>query len=184
MMVVSQFFNGALYKRMSDDLHLTGKAQRTHDGYLRAVRKMADYCKCSPDRISEQQLRRYYLYLKNDCRFACGSLRVAVPGIKFFYRQTCKREWRTLEQLKVQYEKTLPDVLTVEQVQEIIDRTRVDRLKVFYQTVYSLGLRMNEALNLQTGDIDGKRMLVHIHRGKGAKDRYLEIADSTLNMLR
>ena len=183
-MAVSQFFNGELYQRMSDDLNLTGKAQRTHDGYLRAVRKLPEYCKCSPDKISEQQLRRYYLHLKNDCRFASGSLRVAVSGIKFFYRQSCPRDWPTLDQLKVQHEKKLADVITKQQVVELVDRTRKLRLKAFYQTVYSLALRMNEALSLQVGDIDADRMLVHIHRGKGAKDRYIELPKGTLRLLR
>jgi hypothetical protein len=60
-MAVSPYFNGELYQRMSDDLHLTGLAQRTHDGYLRAIRKLAEFYQCSPDCISEDQLRRYFL---------------------------------------------------------------------------------------------------------------------------
>jgi hypothetical protein len=82
----SPFFTGELYQKMSDDLHLAGMSERTHQGYLRAVRKLADYCQASPDRITEAQLRKFFLHMKNDLRYAYGTLRVAFSGIKF-----CKR---------------------------------------------------------------------------------------------
>jgi hypothetical protein len=76
-MAKSNYFHGELYQRMSDDPHLAGLGKRTHDGYLRAVRQLADFCKLPPDQISEPQLRRYFLHLKNEQQFAAGSLRVA-----------------------------------------------------------------------------------------------------------
>ncbi|HID22458.1 MAG TPA: integrase, partial [Planctomycetaceae bacterium] len=66
----------------------------------------------------------------------------------------------------------------------IMDATTTDRMAVYFWTVYSLGLRMQEGLNLQVGDIDGDRMMVHIHRGKGAKDRYIPMPSYTLHLLR
>ena len=180
----SPYFNGPLYERMSEDLHLGGMSKRTHEGYLRAMRQLADFCKCSPDRITEDQLRKFFLHLKNDKEFASGSLRVAFSGVKFFYTRTCRREWQTLAQMKIQNVKSLPEVLTIEQVHQIIDCCRTQRMAVFFWTVYSLGLRLEEALNLHVGDIDSKRMMVHVHRGKGAKDRYIPLPQSTLLMLR
>jgi site-specific recombinase XerD len=183
-MAMSKFFTGKLYKAMTDDLHLAGMGERTHHGYLRAVRQLADWCKRSPDKISENQLRKYFLYLKNDKQFATGSLRVAYSGIKFFYSRTCKREWETLTTFKIQNVKALPEVLTIDQVHQIIDACTTMRIAVFFWTLYTLGLRLQEGLNLQVGDIDGQRRLVHVHRGKGAKDRYIPIPDSTLRWLR
>jgi integrase/recombinase XerD len=180
----SPYFNGPLYQRMSEDLHLGGMSKRTHEGYLRAMRQLADFCKLSPDQITEDQLRKFFLHLKNDKSFASGSLRVAFSGVKFFYTRTCRREWQTLAQMKIQHVKSLPEVLTIEQVHQIIDGCRTQRMAVFFWTVYSLGLRLEEALNLQVGDIDSKRMMVHVHRGKGAKDRYIPLPESTLLLLR
>ena len=180
----SPYFNGPLYERMSEDLHLGGMAKPTHESYLRAVRQLADFCKCPPDLITEDQLRKFFLHLKNDKEFASGSLRVAFSGVKFFYTRTCKRDWQTLAQMKIQNVKSLPEVLTIEQVHQIIDACRTRRMAVFFWTVYSLGLRLEEALNLHVGDIDSKRMMVHIHRGKGAKDRYIPLPQSTLLLLR
>lgn len=96
----SKFFDGQLYERMSYDLHLGGMSERTHAGYVRAVRQLADYCRTALDKITEDQLRRHFLFLKNEKKFAYGSLRVAYSGIKFFYTRTCKRDWQTLAQMK------------------------------------------------------------------------------------
>ena len=178
------YFHGPLYQRMTEDLHLTGKAPRTVSGYLRAVRQLTDYCQTTPDQITEQQLRQFFRHLKNERHFAYGSLRVALSGVKFFYSVTCLRDWDVLSLLKLKNVSTLPEVLTRQQVRQIINATTTQRMNTFFWTVYSLGLRLNEALHLQTGDIDGGRMMVHIHRGKGAKDRYIPLPQTTLQRLR
>lgn len=179
-----RYFPAELRQRLSDDLHLTGKSKRTHDGYIRAVRQLSDFARCSPDKVTETQVRKFFLYLKNDCHFAYGSLRVALSGVKFFFSVTCKRDWEIFAMLKLQNVKTLPVVLTVEQVHRILYATKTQRLFVFFWTVYTMGLRLNEALHLQVGDIDAARGFVHIHRGKGAKDRYMPLPPSTLRLLR
>lgn len=180
----SRFFDGKLYQTMRDDLQLAGMSKRTVHGYLRAVRQLADYCQRRPNKITESQLRRYFLYLKNEKNFAYGSIRVAFSGIKFFYTRTCKRSWQTLATMKLQQAKTMPEVLTVAQVHQIVNACRVERIAAYFWTVYSMGLRLDEARNLQVGDIDAERGMVHIHRGKGAKDRYVPLPTSTLNWLR
>jgi len=180
----SEYFQGKLYQQMHDDLHLAGKAPRTVNGYLRSVRQLADYCQCSPDQVSEQQLRNWLLYLKNEKEFAYGSLRVAFSGIKFFFTRTYKRDWETLKATKLRNVKSLPEVLTRQQVHLIIDACTTQRMATYFWTVYSLGLRVEEGLNLHIGDVDGKRMMVHVHRGKGAKDRYIPLPASTLVLLR
>ena len=144
---------GKLYQQMSDDLELAGKAARTCSGYLRAVRQLADYCKTSPNKITEDQLRKYFLYLKNEKEFAYGSMRVALSGIKFFYTVTCKRKWNTLKNLKLKIARTLPEVITRDQVRLIIDQCTTLRMAVYFWTVYTTGLRMNEGLHLEVTDI-------------------------------
>ena len=104
---------------------------------------------------------------------------MAFNGIKFFYTHTCKRNWKTLWQVKIPNSKTLPEVLTIDQVHQIIDACKVERIAVYLWTVYSMGLRLEEGLNLQVGDIDSARGLVHIHRGKGRQGSLR--ADSILN---
>ena len=183
-MAQSEFFTGSLYQKMSDDLLLTSKARRTHDGYLREIRKLAEFCRRSPDQITEDQMRRYFLHLKSERHFAAGSLTVTLSAFKFFYRITCPRDGITLEQLKVKGPKTLPEVITIAQVHQIIDACTTERMAVFFWTLYSLGLRLDEGLNLQVGDIDAPRGLVPTHRGKRAKDPSLPLPTRTLKLLR
>ncbi len=174
----------SLRERMSQDLQLQGKAKRTHDGYLREVRKLACYYNSPPDRLSEQQVGEYLLYLINDCDFAPGSLGVAYSGIKFFYAVTEPRDWDVLKKLRRPKQKTLPSVLTIEEVHRLIGTVKQHRNAAFFWTLYSLGLRLEEGLHLQVGDVDAQRMMVHVHRAKGAKDRYLRLQKPTLPILR
>jgi len=174
----------ALRQRMLQDLQLAGLSERTQEAYLRSVRQLADHFHTAPDRLSEHQVRDYFLHLKNDRKFASGSLVVAYSGIKFFYSHTTPRDWPTLQRLRVRKEKRLPDVLSVDEVRRLIAAFRTHQNRTFFWTVYSLGLRLGEGLHLQVGDIDSARMMVHVHRGKGAKDRYIPLPSRTLKILR
>jgi site-specific recombinase XerD len=169
---------------MIDDLQLAGLSGRTEQAYVRAVRQLAEHYDLPPDQISEQQLRDYLLYLKNHKEFAAGSLKVAFNGIKFFYRHTEPRDWETLQSLRIPKQRTLPDVLTPDEVRELIAAVRTVHNRTYLWTVYSCGLRLTEGLHLQVGDIDGRRKMVHVHRGKGAKDRYVILPSVTLTRLR
>jgi integrase/recombinase XerD len=173
-----------LRTRMQQDLQLAGLGERTQEAYLRAVRQLAAHFRRSPDQLSEEHLREYFLFLKNDKQFASASLKIAFYGIRFFYTHTIPRNWETLQKLRIPRQKTLPDVLSRDEVGRLIDAVRTPHNKAYLWTVYSLGLRLQEGLHLQVGDIDSRRMLVHVHRGKGAKDRYVPLPQRTLGMLR
>ena len=173
-----------LAQKMLQDLQLAGLSERTQEAYLRGVRKFAQWLNLSPDQASENDLRRYLLFIKNEQQWEGNSLKVAYSGLKFFYCHTCPREWPTLTKLRVPKQVKLPTVLTVPEVDQLIGSIRKPALKCFFWTVYSLGLRLQEALHLQVSDIDAGRMLVHVRRGKGHKDRLIPLTDKTLQMLR
>jgi site-specific recombinase XerD len=169
---------------MLHDLQLAGLSERTQEAYVRAVRQLADHFHTPPDRLSEQQLRDYFLHLKNDRQFAAASLGIAYSGIKFFHSHTIPRDWPTLKRIRAPEEERLPDVLSVDEARRLIAAVRTPHNRTYFQTVYSLGLRLGEGLHLQVGDIDGARVMVHVHRGKGAKDRFVPLPSATLQALR
>jgi site-specific recombinase XerD len=169
---------------MLQDLQLAGLGERTHQSYLRAVRKFAQWLQKAPDQASEDDLRRYLLFIKNDQHWEANSLKVAYSGLKFFYAHTCPQEWPTLRKLRVPQQTKLPTVLTVAEVQQLLAAIRKPALRCFFWTVYSLGLRLQEALHLQVADIDAGRRLVHVRRGKGHKDRLVPLPPATLTLLR
>jgi len=173
-----------LAQQMLHDMHLAGLSERTHESYLRAVRKFAQWLHKSPDLASENDLRRYLLFIKNDQHWEGNSLKVAYSGLKFFYSRTCPREWPTLSKLRIPKQTKLPTVLTIPEVDQLIGAIRKPAMTCFFWTVYSLGLRLQEALHLQVSDIDAGRMLVHVRRGKGHKDRLVPLTPKTLDLLR
>ena len=174
----------ALRKKMHQDLQLAGLSEGTQDVYLRAVRQLAVHFHTPPDGLNEAQVRDYLLYLKNDKKSASSTLGIASSAIKFFYSHTAPRDWPTLQRIRVQKEKRLPDVLSIDELRQLIGAVRKLRYRTYFATVYSLGPRRNQGLHLQVRDLDSARMLGHVHRGKGAKDRFVPLPARTLTLLR
>src|SRR5262244_3703677 len=173
-----------LRQQMIAALHLSGKSARTQDSYVREVRLLAQFYHKSPDCISEQELQRYFLHRKNVDSLAPASMRICYSGIRFFYQHVIQRDWSTLALLRAHTTHRLPAVLSVEEVRRLLQAATPCHNHVYFTTVYSLGLRLHEALYLQGSDIDGQRLQVHVHRGKGAKDRYIPLPVDTLALLR
>ncbi len=171
-------------ERMVGDMQLCGYSERTQESYLRAVRQLQDYCGKSAESITEEEVRKYFLFIKNELKYASATIKIAYYGIRFFYKTTLKKSWDTLELIRAGNERRLPVVLSVDEARTIIGSIRTVQNRTYMYTVYSCGLRLQEALNLQVSDIDSKRMVIHVHRGKGAKDRYVPLPKSTLLMLR
>ena len=174
----------ALRQKMIEDLQLHGFSERTQDSYLRAVRQLAVYFNKSPDQISEDELRQYFLYLMNVKKVSRSTITLALCGIKFFYERTMKQQWTTLALVRPQREKKLPVVLSVDEVRQILARVRRWRYRVCLSTIYACGLRLQEGLHLQISHIDGGRQLLHVCHGKGGKDRYVPLPQPILEMLR
>jgi integrase/recombinase XerD len=171
--------------RMDGDMVIAGLSERTREAYLRAARQLAKFHdRADPGTLEEQHVKEYLLWLRTEKRAAPGTLRIAFNGIRFFYRHSCPRDWITLLKFRIPKETKLPAVLTLDEVQRIMHAIQRDRFRAYFWTVYSCGLRLNEALALQVGDIDSERMRIHIHRGKGAKDRLVPLPAATLDMLR
>ena len=95
----------ALRDRMRADLQLGGLSARTQESYLRTVRQLAEHYRKSPDRIDEEELRQYFLFLKNEKRASRSTITQALCGIKFFYERTLKRQWTTLAFIRPERER-------------------------------------------------------------------------------
>ena len=173
-----------LRQKMIEDMQLRGLAVRTQESYMQAVRQLAAHYHKSPDQISEEELRQYFLYLKNVKHVSRSTHTLALCGIKFFYEHTLKREWHTLDFARSTKEKKLPVVLSMQEVGAILRCVHYMRYRVCLTTIYACGLRLLEGVSLQVKDIDGQRRMIHVRQGKGGKDRYVPLPDSVLIMLR
>jgi len=173
-----------LRQKMMEDMELRGLAARTQGAYVHAVSQLAGHYHKSPDRISEEEVRQYFLFLKNVKGVSRSTHTIALCGIKFFYEHTLKREWHTLDFVRPAKENKLPVVLSRQEVGQILNCVHYTRYRVCLTTIYACGLRLLEGVSLQVKDIDGQRRMVHVHQGKGGKDRYIPLPDSALIMLR
>lgn len=173
-----------LRQRMIGDMQLHGFAAKTQDGYVRAVKQLAEYYHKSPDLITEDELRQYLLYLQNEKHIAASTFTIALCGLKFFYERTLQRSWHTFELARPAPEKKLPVVLSIDEVQKILSRLHRLRYRVCLTTIYACGLRLREGVYLQVGDMDSARQLLHVRQGKGGQDRYVPLPDGTLQLLR
>jgi site-specific recombinase XerD len=172
------------YQKSMKALQLAGMSERTQQCYTRSVRMLVEFYNKTPDLISEQQLQDYFLHRRNADKWSAATMRICYSGIKFFFINVLKRQWHTLELIHAKREQRLPTVLSVKEVRSILNTVNTPQNKAYLTTVYSCGLRLQEALNLQVSDIDAERMRIHVHRGKGAKDRFVPLPTSTLHTLR
>jgi site-specific recombinase XerD len=147
------------------------------------VRQLAEHYGKSPEQISEEDLRQYFLYLKNVKQYSRSTSTVALCGIKFFYEHTLRREWPTLTLIRPPRERKLPVVLSRQEVHRVLGCLRRSHYRICLSTIYSCGLRLEEGVHLQVSDIDSDRMMIRV-RGKGRKDRYVPLPQRTLELLR
>ena len=173
-----------LRQHMLAALQRSGKGERTQESYVREGRLLAQCYHKAPDCITEQELQHSFLHRKNVDGLAPASMRICYSGIRLFYPHLLPRDWHTLTLRRAPTAHRLPAVLRVEEVRRLLTSATPFHNPAYLTTVYRWGLRLQEALSLQGADIDGQRLQVHLHRGKGAKDRYGPLPAETLALLR
>ena len=173
--------NGDLMDRFVADLKLKSYQKRSVQSYLRAVRQLQNFtCKAVED-ITEEEVREYWLYCKEELGWGSATLRISYSGIKLFYSLTLKRDWEVLRSVKFERDQTLPVVLSIDEVRSILAAIPTLQNRAFFTVMYACGLRLGEAIHLQVPDIDGQRKFIHVRHGKGAKDRLVPVAESALD---
>ena len=156
----------ALRQKMIEDMQLKGLAVRTQEAYVNAVLQLSRHFKKSPDSIDEEELREYFLYLKNEKQVAESTFSIALCGIKFFYEQTLKKEWHTLQLVRPDRKKKLPVVFSTDEVKRVLDCVHRFQYQVCLNTIYACGLRLLEGTRLRVKDIDSDRKMLHVVAGK------------------
>jgi len=178
------WFETEWHQKMVKALQVAGMCERTQETYVRAMRKLTEFCNKTPDKITEEELIDYFIQRQEVTEWSPATMRICYSGIKFFFINVLKRKWHTLKLAKAKREKRLPSILSREEVKKIFSLVNTFHNYAYLQTVYSCGLRLQEGLFLQVSDIDGKRNMIHVHRGKGARHRYVPLPRATYHLLR
>lgn len=172
------------FQKSVNTLALNGKAERTQEAYTRALRMLCEFYGKAPDAITEAELEAYFLRRKNEDRWSANTMRICYCGIRFYFANVLQRNWQLFNILRAKSESRLPAVLSREEVRALFGCVRTAHNRAFLSTVYACGLRLQEAQCLEVSDIDSQRMMIHVHRGKSAKDRFVPLPHATLTVLR
>jgi integrase/recombinase XerD len=141
----------SLYQQHVNALHRQGKAKTTIDVYSRAVRRITEYFDRCPDRLTPDDLKEHFTNLVNT--HSWSTVKVDRNGLQFFYKHVLDKDWRWVDIVKPPIVKSLPDILTPNEISLMINATRQVRYQTYILTVYSMGLRLGEALNLKVGNL-------------------------------
>ena len=170
------------YSQFCKHLTLKGLQPKTIEAYTLAIRRMGAYFNYDLVHLSEDQLLDYFHQLLDS--HSWSAVKHDLYGLKFFYTHVLRKPWVDIPLVVPPRSTHIPDIVTVAEAQRLIMTTRKLSYRVFFFTLYSMGLRLGEGLNLQVGDIDDGRMRVHIRHGKGNKDRFVPLPENTLRVLR
>jgi site-specific recombinase XerD len=172
-----------LRQRFVDDLRLRNYAKRTIDTYVSQVAAFARHFGRSPEQLGADDVRTYQLHLLQR-RVSWSSFNQAVCALRFMYRTTLGRPEELPFIAFGKRPKTLPSVLSPDEVLRLLNAATPPRDRVLLQVAYGCGLRLNELLHLRVSDIDSARMVIHVRQGKGAKDRLVPLSLRLLQELR
>ena len=174
----------SILTRMEEDLQLLGLSARTQETYLYRAKKIIEHFNKPPEEITNEELRGYFLYLKNEKKYARATQTIALCGIKFLFEKTLNKKFDVLGIIRSPRDNKLPVVLSREEVKSVLKNIRVLRHRACLTLIYSCGLRLHEATSLRVTQVDSKRMLIHIQKAKGGRGRYVPLPESTLGILR
>jgi len=173
-----------LRRRMTEDLQLAGYALNTILSYIMTVQVLSKYFMRSPDLLTEDEIRQFFLYLINDRKVSSSSITVYLCGIKFFFERTLKRTWGIFDIVRPVRSKKLPVILAHSESLDVLACVLNPIYRMALTLIYACGLRISEGVQLTTRDIDGKRNILMVRDSKGGKDRYVHLPERALELLR
>jgi len=168
---------------MLEDMQLHGLAPGTQEVYAASIAKLANHYHRSPDLITEEELRQYFLDLTLRKKASRSTSTVDLCAIKFFFEKTLQRPWPSLQLMRSPKQKRLPVVLSREEVYRILSAVRFPVYRACLTTIYCCGLRLSEGALLPVRSVDSARMMLRV-LGKGSKEREIPLPEKTLGLLR
>lgn len=173
-----------LRERMKMELELRGYSPKTVRNYLLHVQYYAQFFNASPDKLNINHIKQYLHHSISE-KLSDSYIRASYYSLKFFYENVLSVPWDFGNTIpKHKSKKTLPVVLSMDEVNLILDSTSNIKHKAILSVIYSSGLRLSEACRLRINDIDSKNMQVFVSQGKGKKDRYTILSENCLELLR
>ena len=173
-----------LRQRMLEDMSIRNFAQNTQLSYLQQVSAFARHFGRSPEELGPQQVRTYQSHLVQERHLSASSVGTATATLRFLYRLTLRRDWKSDDIPMPKKPFKLPVVLSPEEVTLFLSAIGYLKHRTILTVIYAAGLRISEATHLKVTDIDSQRMVIRVDQGKGNKDRYVMLSPRLLDVLR
>ena len=173
-----------LRKAMLEELQRRNLSPITTRIYLRSVEEFARYYQKSPDQLGPEHIRQYQAHLFTDRKLSAIAVSQQLSALRFFFLHTLQRPWMLEGMAMPKHPFRLPEVLSREEVERLIQGARSPLHRVWLLILYATGMRREELVRLKVSDIDSGRMLIHIRQGKGRKDRDVMLSPRLLEELR
>jgi integrase/recombinase XerD len=171
-------------EQMEKELKLGGYSPKSRKAYLTHMKRFVHFYQQDPLELDEKHVKRYLLVLLDNEEFSHSYVNQAISSIKFFFHNVLKNNRILLAVPRPKKEEKLPEVLSKQEVSNILYSINNEKHRALLFMVYSAGLRVSEVVNLKIEDVDSDRMLIHIKQGKGRKDRYTMLSEVALDALR
>ncbi|MCK4960460.1 MAG: site-specific integrase [Planctomycetes bacterium] len=175
---------GILHDRMEADLKIAGYSPSTRKVYLIYARKFAEHFQRSPATMGAGEIRDFLLHLIEHRHASRETVRQVRSALRFLYAVTLNRAVEVDWLPPGRRAKRLPVVLGGTEVAALFAAIRSVKYRAILMTMYAGGLRISEACRLLPNEIDSKRMVIHVRRGKGGVDRYTVLSKHLLQCLR
>jgi len=159
----------------------------TKKEYVRMVRRLGDHVQCDPAALNENQIREYFLFLRQEKKFGRSAMTIAKAALRgFFCEQLKVQGWTVFNELRIACPQVLPVVLSREEVAKVLGVVQEPRFSACLRLIYHCGLRVGEAVQVQVNDLHGRENppRLHVRNGKGGKDRYVPLASVMVEDLR
>lgn len=173
-----------LRDRMREDLELRGMSAGTSESYIRCARRFVEHFGQPPAKLGAEEVRSYLLHLVQEKRSKPATVNVYGAAIAFLYRVTLKRPAVVEDVARVKTPVRLPRFVSGPEVSRLLAALRSEKMQTIAMLAYGAGLRVSEILALERGDIDAKRMLIHIRHAKRGRERYVMLSPRLLAALR
>ena len=170
---------------MLEELQRRNYTTDTIRGYILAVERFAHYFHKSPELMGAEEIGQFQLHLLQEKKLALGTIALRMGALRFLYKKTLKRRDLDFDDLPLlKTPQKLPVVLSPEEVTRLIEAAPNLLYRTLLLLLYATGLRRAEAAHLKVSDIDSSLMLIHVHQGKGSRDRELPLTQKVLDALR
>ncbi len=166
-------------------LHVKNYSPATEKTYLNHLNLFLDYVKTNKvPSVDSKFLLDYFNYIKESKKFSYSSMKQALASVRFLFFDVLKKEIDFDFFVKMKKPNNLPNVLTKEEVRNIINSIENLKHRTIISTIYSCGLRISEVVNLKIRDIDSSAMTIKIVNAKGKNDRFVMLSEKLLKLLR